>query len=71
MVARELLSLHTAPLSVPKTLASKSCVPLTSKLIENKALKSFISATYEKQGGGDVYRLVHAAHLADPKRSRS
>ena len=62
MFAREFLSLHTARLSVPKTLASKSCVPLTSKLIQTKALQVLYSGHLRKTGGRGSYRLVHTAH---------
>ncbi len=63
MFARAVLSLHTAPLSVSKTLASKSCVPLTSKLIENKALQVLYSGHLRKTGGRGSYRLVHTTRL--------
>src|SRR5258708_1221597 len=62
MFAREFLSLHTARLSFPKTLPSKSCVPLTSKLIQTKALQVLYSGHLRKTGGRGSYRLVHTAH---------
>src|SRR5258708_5600804 len=37
--AREVLSLHTAPISVPKTLATNSRISITSNLIETKRLQ--------------------------------
>src|ERR1700675_804423 len=64
MFARGVLSLHTAPISVPKTPASKSCACLTSKLIETKELQVLYSGHLRKTGGRGSYRLVHAAHLA-------
>jgi hypothetical protein len=52
MFAREVLPLHTAPISVPKTPASKSCACLTSKLIQTKALQVLHSGHLRKTGGG-------------------
>src|SRR5258705_7844429 len=52
--ARGVLSLHTAPPPVPKTPASNSCVPITSKLIENKPLQVLYSGHLRKTGGGGV-----------------
>src|SRR6266481_4991738 len=57
MFARGVLSLHTAPPSVPKTPASKSCVPITSKLIENKPLQVLHSGHLRKTGGWGSYPL--------------
>src|SRR5260370_31314751 len=51
MFARGVLSLHTAPLSVPKTPTSKSCVSITSKLIETKRLQVLHSGHLRKTGG--------------------
>ena len=71
MFARGVLSLHTAcpepgrraPLSVPKTLASKSRISITSKLIQTKALQVLYSGHLRKTGGRGSYRLVHTANL--------
>src|SRR5882724_11753982 len=63
MFARGVLSLHTAPLSVPKTLATNSRISITSKLIQTKALQVLYSGHLRKTGGRRSYRLVHAAHL--------
>src|SRR5258707_1608825 len=57
MFARGVLSLHTAPPSVPKTPASKSCVPITSKLIENNPLQVLHSGHLRKTGGRGSYPL--------------
>jgi len=63
MFARGVLSLHTAPLSVPKTLATNSRISITSNLIQAKALQVPYSGHLRKTGGRRSYRLVHAAHL--------
>src|SRR5882762_912875 len=57
MRARGVLSLHTAPISVPKTPASKSCVPITSKLIETEGLQLLYSGHLRKTGGRGSYPL--------------
>ncbi len=62
MFARGVLSLHTAPPSVTKTPASKSCVSATSKLIQIKALQVLYSGHLRKTGGRGSYRLVNATH---------
>ena len=52
MLARELLSLHAAPHSVPKTPASKPCSSIiTSKLIQTKAFQVFYPGHLRKTGG--------------------
>src|SRR5882724_8711132 len=63
MFARGVLSLHTAPLSVPKTLATNSRISITSKLIQTKALQVLYSGHLRKTGGRGSYRLVHITHL--------
>src|ERR1700676_4407784 len=45
------ISIHTAPFSVPKTPAAKSCASITSKLIETKALQVLYSGHLRKTGG--------------------
>jgi hypothetical protein len=65
--AGKLVSLHTAQLPVPKTLATNSRISITSKLIEIKALQVLYSGHLQKTGGRGSYRLVHAAHLAVQK----
>ena len=62
MLARKLFSQCSAQLPDQKTLASKSCVSITSKLIENKAIQVLYSGHLRKTGGRGSYRLVHAAY---------
>src|SRR5260221_1367799 len=62
MLARKLFSPSSAQLPAPKTLASKSCVPITSKLIETKELQVLYFGNLRKTGGRGSYRLVHAAY---------
>src|SRR6267378_2741035 len=57
MFTRGVLSLHTAPLSVPKTPTSKSRVSITSKLIENKPLQVLSFGHLRKTGGWGSYPL--------------
>src|SRR5713101_7013730 len=64
MLARGMLSLHTARLSVPKTPASKSCASITSKLIQIKGLQVLSSGHLRKPWGRGSYRVLYAAHLA-------
>ena len=61
--ARGLVSLHTVHLSVPKTIASKSCVSITSKLIQTKGLQVLYFGHLRKTGGRGSYQLVHIAYL--------
>jgi hypothetical protein len=63
MFARSVVSLHTTHLPVQKNLASKSCVSITSKLIETKGLQVLYFGHLRKTGGRGSYRLVHAARL--------
>ena len=63
MFARGVAYLHTAQLPVPKSLAAKSCICPTSKLIQNKQLQLLHFGHLRKTGGRGSYRLVHAAHL--------
>jgi len=63
MFARGVVSLHTAHLPVPKTLASKSRISITSKLIEIKGLQLHYFGHLRKTGGRGSYRLVHTAYL--------
>src|SRR5258708_3817480 len=58
MRARGVLSLHTAPISVPKTPASKSCACLTSKLIETEGLQVLHSGHLRKTGGRGSYQFA-------------
>src|SRR5258708_3387817 len=57
MRARGVLSLHTAPISVPKSPAPKSCACLTSKLIETKRLQVLHSGHLRKTAGRGSYPL--------------
>src|SRR6267378_1814958 len=59
--ARGVLSLHTAPLSVPKTPTSKSRVSITSKLIETKRLQVLHSGHLRKTGGRGSYQFCQQA----------
>jgi hypothetical protein len=63
MFARGVISLHTAHLPVPKNLASKSRVSITSKLIETKGLQVLHFGHLRKTGGRGSYQLVHTAYL--------
>src|SRR5882757_9383721 len=55
--ARGVLPLQTVQLLVPKTLATNSCVPITSKLIENKPLQVLHSGHLRKTGGRGCYQF--------------
>ena len=55
--ARGVLPLQTVQLAVPKTLATNSRVPITSKLIENKPLQVLHSGHLRKTGGRGSYPL--------------
>ena len=52
--------LHTAQLPVQKSLAAKSCICPTSKLIQNKQLQLLHFGHLRKTGGRGSYCLVHA-----------
>ena len=56
-----------AHLPVPKSLAAKSSVSVSSKLIEIKGLQLQHFGHLRKTGGRGSYRLVHTAHLPVPK----
>ena len=60
MFARGWACLHTAHLPVPKNLAAKPCVSISSKLIENKRLQVLYFGHLRKTGGRGSYRLVQA-----------
>jgi hypothetical protein len=62
-VARGLVSPHSPPLLVPKNPAAKSCVSITSKLIEIKGLQLQHFGHLRKTGGRGSYWLVHTARL--------
>ena len=64
MFARGVVYLHVAHLPVPKNLAAKSSVSLSSKLIEIKGLQLQHFDHLRKTGGRGSYRLVHTAYLA-------
>jgi len=70
MFARGVLSLHTAPLSVPKTPTSKSRVSITSKLIETKRLQVLHSGHLRKTGGRGSYQFCQQA-FGSPSFPRS
>src|SRR5882762_11813296 len=59
MFARRVLSLHTALLPVPKTLPSKPCVSITSKLIETMGLQVLYFGHLRKTGGRGSYQLYY------------
>jgi hypothetical protein len=63
MFARGWAYLHTAQLSVPKNLAVKPCISITSKLIQSKRLQVLYFGHLRKTGGRGSYRLVHTAYL--------
>src|ERR1700731_1412570 len=64
MFARGVVYLHAAHLPVPKSLAAKSTVSVTSKLIEIKGLQLHYFGHLRKTGGRGSYRLVHTSpHL--------
>src|SRR5258707_4180606 len=52
------ISLHGAPFSVPKTLATNSRVSITSKLIETKRLQVLYSGHLRKTGGRGSYQFA-------------
>src|SRR6202051_2629872 len=66
MFARGVVYLHVAHLPVPKSLAVKSCIPITSKLIETKGLQLHYFGHLRKTGGRGSYQLVHTALLPVP-----
>src|SRR6267378_7724855 len=70
MFTRGVLSLHTAPLAVPKTLATNSRVSITSKLIENKPLQVLHSGHLRKTGGRGSYQFCQQA-FGSPSFPRS
>jgi len=72
MFARGWAYLHAAQLPVPKNLAVKPCISITSKLIESKRLQVLYFGHLRKTGGRGSYRLVHAAnfHLRKPHGSK-
>ena len=69
MFAREVLSLHTAHLPVPKTLTSKSRVSITSKLIQTKGLQALYFGHLRKTGGRGSYQFATILHLTDVEES--
>jgi hypothetical protein len=62
MFARGVAYLHAAHLPVPKGLAAKSRVSISSKLIETKGLQVLHFGHLRKTGGRGSYWLVHATH---------
>src|SRR5258708_1838561 len=70
MFARGVLSLHAAPLSVPKTPASNSRVSITSKLIDTKRLQVLHSGHLRKTGGRGSYQFAKG-YLARPPTLRA
>ena len=63
MFARGVVYLHAAHLPVPKSLAAKSRVSTTSKLIEITGLQVLHFGHLRKIGGRGSYRLVNTAAL--------
>jgi hypothetical protein len=63
MFARGWACLHAAHLPVPKSLAARSSVSVTSKLIEIKGLQILHFGHLRKTGGRGSYLLVHTAYL--------
>jgi hypothetical protein len=61
--ARGWAYLHTAQLPVPKNLAAKPRISITSKLIERKRLQVLYFGHLRKTGGRGSYRLVHTTYL--------
>jgi hypothetical protein len=69
MFARGVVYLHAAHLPVPKSLAAKSSVSVSSKLIEIKGLQILHFGHLRKTGGRGSYRLVHISPLPGRKPS--
>src|SRR5258706_2064440 len=69
MFARGKVLLYTALPPAPKSLAAKSSVSATSKLIETKRLKVHSLGHLRKTGGWGSYRLVHNPPLLGRKPS--
>ena len=65
MFARGVVYLYAAHLPVPKSLAAKSTVSISSKLIEIKRLQLLYFGHLRKTGGRGSYRLVHTLPLLD------
>jgi len=59
MFARGVVHLHAAHLPVPKSLAAKSSVSVSSKLIEIKGFQLHYFGHLRKTGGRGSYRLVY------------
>src|SRR5882757_1197341 len=59
----KIISIHTAHLPVPKSLAAKSRVSITSKLIQTKGLQVLHFCHLRKTGGRGSYGLVHTPPL--------
>jgi hypothetical protein len=65
MCAREAASLHSAHVPVPKSLAVKSRVSASSKLIETIGLQVLYFGHLRKTGGRGSYRLVQTGRIPD------
>src|SRR5882757_675579 len=61
----KIISVHVGHLPVPKSLAAKSSVSLTSKLIETIGLQVLHFGHLRKTGGRGSYRLVQTGRILD------
>src|SRR5258708_38961424 len=61
----KIISVHVGHPPVPKSLAAKSSVSLTSKLIETKGLQVLHFCHLRKTGGRGSYRLVQTGRILD------
>jgi len=59
MLAREWACLHTAHLPVPKSLAAKPCVSISSKLIDIKRLQVLHFGHLRKTGERGSYQWIN------------
>jgi hypothetical protein len=65
MFARGAASLHIAHVPVPKSLAAKSRISTSSKLIDTNRLQVLYFGHLRKTGGRGGYRLVHTGRISD------
>jgi len=63
MFARKAASLHTAHVPVPKSLAAKSRISTSSKLIETIGLQVLYFGHLRKTGGRGSYQLVQTGRM--------
>src|SRR5258708_34407234 len=62
MFVRRWVCLEMAHLPVPKSLAAKPCVSITSKVIGNTRLQVLYFGHLRKTGGRGMYRLIHTSN---------